>query len=177
MWDMRDGTVVRDLLTGVTGVWQVVFDGRWCVAASNRMDVTHLDVWDFGGDDNPNDWVGETNSVSDDEEDYEEEEEEDQSRVEEIEDGLLFGNGIVGNASDMEGIEENEEDAESSYPRSWAAGPVAGPSRLVDRALNDAGLFLNASRSSGSGLSQFPPANDETPSKQGSSKPAGGRGR
>ncbi|KAF9532872.1 hypothetical protein CPB83DRAFT_890537 [Crepidotus variabilis] len=42
------GTVVRDLLTGITGVWQVVSEGRWCVAASNRNDVTVLDVWDFG---------------------------------------------------------------------------------------------------------------------------------
>ncbi|KAJ3788239.1 WD40-repeat-containing domain protein [Lentinula aff. detonsa] len=39
--------VVRDLLTGITGVWQVAFEGRWCVSASNRNDVTVLDVWDF----------------------------------------------------------------------------------------------------------------------------------
>ena len=48
MWDIRDGTQVRDLLTGIVGVWQVVFEGRWCVAASNRVDATNLDVWDFG---------------------------------------------------------------------------------------------------------------------------------
>lgn len=58
MWNIRDGTVVRDLLTGITGVWQVVFEGRWCVAASNRNDSTVLDVWDFGNDDD-DDWVGE----------------------------------------------------------------------------------------------------------------------
>ncbi|KAF4603433.1 SCF ubiquitin ligase complex subunit cdc4 [Pleurotus pulmonarius] len=58
MWDIRDGTVVRDLLTGITGVWQVVFEGRWCVAASNRSDSTVLDVWDFG-DDEDKDWIGE----------------------------------------------------------------------------------------------------------------------
>ncbi|KAJ7578466.1 WD40-repeat-containing domain protein [Mycena floridula] len=58
MWDIRDGTVVRDLLTGVSGVWQVVFEGRWCVAASNRNDSTVLDVWDFGNE-NDDDWVGE----------------------------------------------------------------------------------------------------------------------
>ncbi|KAL1660981.1 WD40-repeat-containing domain protein [Schizophyllum commune] len=58
MWNIRDGTVVRDLLTGISGVWQVVFEGRWCVAASNRNDATVLDVWDFGG---PSDgeWIGE----------------------------------------------------------------------------------------------------------------------
>lgn len=38
---------VRDLLTGITQVWQVAFEGRWCVAASNRNDQTVLDVWDF----------------------------------------------------------------------------------------------------------------------------------
>lgn len=58
MWNIRDGTVVRDLLTGITGVWQVVFEGRWCVAASNRNDTTVLDVWDFGKEDDE-DWVGE----------------------------------------------------------------------------------------------------------------------
>ncbi|KAF5369167.1 hypothetical protein D9615_009988 [Tricholomella constricta] len=58
MWNMKDGTVVRDLLTGITGVWQVVFEGRWCVAASNRTDATVLDVWDFGNEDDE-DWIGE----------------------------------------------------------------------------------------------------------------------
>lgn len=58
MWNVRDGGIVRDLLTGITGVWQVVFEGRWCVAASNRNDTTVLDVWDFGNDDDE-DWLGE----------------------------------------------------------------------------------------------------------------------
>ena len=58
MWNIRDGTVVRDLLTGITGVWQVVFEGRWCVAASNRNDATVLDVWDFGNEDDE-EWLGE----------------------------------------------------------------------------------------------------------------------
>lgn len=48
MWDARDGTVVRDLLTNIQGVWQVVFDERYCVAASNLEGHTYLDVWDFG---------------------------------------------------------------------------------------------------------------------------------
>jgi hypothetical protein len=62
MWNVKDGTVVRDLLTGITGVWQVVFEGRWCVAASNRADATVLDVWDFGYEGDGKDeegWVGE----------------------------------------------------------------------------------------------------------------------
>ncbi|KAL1660984.1 hypothetical protein GGF50DRAFT_118424 [Schizophyllum commune] len=35
MWNISDGTVVCDLLTGISGVWQVVFEGRCCVAARN----------------------------------------------------------------------------------------------------------------------------------------------
>jgi F-box and WD-40 domain protein CDC4 len=50
MWNVHDGSVVRDLLTGITSVWQVVFEGRWCVAASNRDYATVLDVWDFGNE-------------------------------------------------------------------------------------------------------------------------------
>ncbi|KAF7970892.1 hypothetical protein HWV62_22644 [Athelia sp. TMB] len=53
IWDPRDGTAIRDLLTGITGVWQVVFEGRWCVAASNLNNRSRLDVWDFGGDSEP----------------------------------------------------------------------------------------------------------------------------
>ncbi|KAF8635532.1 hypothetical protein AX17_003915 [Amanita inopinata Kibby_2008] len=58
MWDIREGTVVRDLLTSITGVWQVVFEGRWCVAASNTGEATMLDVWDFGLE-KDDDWIGE----------------------------------------------------------------------------------------------------------------------
>ncbi|EIW84774.1 cell division control protein 4 [Coniophora puteana RWD-64-598 SS2] len=50
MWSVRDGTAVRDLLTGQMGVWQVAFNGRWCVAASSRNDQTMLHIWDFGVD-------------------------------------------------------------------------------------------------------------------------------
>ena len=80
MWDIRSGTNVRDLLTGITGVWQVVFDGRWCVAASNRHDATYLDVWDFGHEvvgDGDEEWCGEASvdgesGVSEEEEDVSE---------------------------------------------------------------------------------------------------------
>jgi F-box and WD-40 domain protein CDC4 len=70
MWNLRDGSVTRDLLTGITGVWQVVFDGRWCVAASNQTlggtVQTVLDVWDFTEDE---DWVvADVSSESEDEE-------------------------------------------------------------------------------------------------------------
>ena len=76
MWDIRDGSQVRDLLTGIVGVWQVVFEGRWCVAASNRMDSTVLDVWDFGNDDDE-DWEGEPpGGQYDEESDYSDEDDE-----------------------------------------------------------------------------------------------------
>ncbi|KAL0946467.1 hypothetical protein HGRIS_012686 [Hohenbuehelia grisea] len=78
MWDIRDGTVVRDLLTGITGVWQVVFEGRWCVAASNRNDNTVLDVWDFSLD-TDEDWVGEPPGGIYDEEGISEDEDDEQS--------------------------------------------------------------------------------------------------
>ena len=77
MWNVRDGTVVRDLLTGITGVWQVVFEGRWVVAASNRNDTTVLDVWDFGLE-NDDDWVGEPPGGLYDEDIFSDEEEEDE---------------------------------------------------------------------------------------------------
>ncbi|KAJ6585244.1 cell division control protein 4 [Mycena capillaripes] len=51
LWDMRDGSFVRDLLAGITGVWQVAFEGRWCVAATNRTHgtaaVTEIQAWNF----------------------------------------------------------------------------------------------------------------------------------
>jgi F-box and WD-40 domain protein CDC4 len=76
MWNVRDGSVVRDLLTGITGVWQVVFEGRWCVAASNRNDTTVLDVWDFGNKEDE-DWVGEPAGGIYDEDEFSEDEGED----------------------------------------------------------------------------------------------------
>jgi len=59
MWDVREGTVVREFLSNIHGVWQVVFEGRWCVAASHRSDATILDVWDFGNGEPDEDWIGE----------------------------------------------------------------------------------------------------------------------
>lgn len=53
MWDVEGGTIVRDLLTDIIGVWQVAFEGRWCVAASSKGDATFLDIWDFGERDEP----------------------------------------------------------------------------------------------------------------------------
>ena len=50
VWDTRDGTFTRDLLTGIMGVYQVVFDRRFCIAATKRQDDTFIDVWDFVGE-------------------------------------------------------------------------------------------------------------------------------
>lgn len=47
LWDIRDGSLVRDLLTGATCVMQVAFEGRWCVAAVSRVDHIELHIWDF----------------------------------------------------------------------------------------------------------------------------------
>ncbi|KIJ69216.1 hypothetical protein HYDPIDRAFT_80269 [Hydnomerulius pinastri MD-312] len=88
MWNVRDGQVVRDLLTGINGVWQVVFEGRCCVAASNRNTTTMLDVWDFGTDED-DDWIGEPpGGIYDDDTDEEEEEVEDQADVDAMDQDL-----------------------------------------------------------------------------------------
>lgn len=150
MWDIRDGSVVRDLLTGITGVWQVVFDGRWCVAASNRLDVTYLDVWDFGGDDNDQDWVGEVSSLSD------EEGENSDDTMEDDDEGALVANEA--GLSDMDVLVDEDREEASNVRAPWSQGGSAGPSsRLVDRALTEAGLYNIDTRSS----RVIPPINGE----------------
>ena len=47
MWDIRTGEFVRDLLQGLSGVWQIKFDERRCVAAVQRGGVTWIDVLTF----------------------------------------------------------------------------------------------------------------------------------
>ncbi|KAK4058696.1 SCF ubiquitin ligase complex subunit cdc4 [Microbotryomycetes sp. JL221] len=49
MWDVNDGSFKRDLITGLTGVWQVAFDDRFCVAAVQRGGQSEFEVMDFGG--------------------------------------------------------------------------------------------------------------------------------
>ncbi|KAK0877546.1 SCF ubiquitin ligase complex subunit cdc4 [Friedmanniomyces endolithicus] len=48
MWNVRNGECVRDLLTELSGVWQVRFDERRCVAAVQRNNYTYIEVLDFG---------------------------------------------------------------------------------------------------------------------------------
>jgi len=44
MWNVKTGECVRDLLTDLSGVWQVKFNERRCVAAVQRDNWTYLEV-------------------------------------------------------------------------------------------------------------------------------------
>lgn len=44
MWNVRNGECVKDLLTELSGVWQVRFDERRCVAAVQRNNLTYIEV-------------------------------------------------------------------------------------------------------------------------------------
>ncbi|PLB50162.1 cell division control protein Cdc4 [Aspergillus steynii IBT 23096] len=79
MWDVRTGECVRDLLTDLSGVWQVKFNDRKCVAAVQRDSMTYIEVLDFGAsrDGIPEDQLGKRivvnrrgHEVSDADEDY-----------------------------------------------------------------------------------------------------------
>ncbi|KAF2153898.1 WD40 repeat-like protein [Myriangium duriaei CBS 260.36] len=48
MWNIQTGECTRDLLTDLTGVWQVRFDERRCVAAVQRNNLTYIEILDFG---------------------------------------------------------------------------------------------------------------------------------
>ncbi|KAG5297138.1 cell division control protein [Histoplasma ohiense] len=48
MWDARTGEFIKDLLTDLSGVWQVKFNDRRCVAAVQRNRLTYIEVLDFG---------------------------------------------------------------------------------------------------------------------------------
>ncbi|KAF1998310.1 WD repeat-containing protein pop1 [Amniculicola lignicola CBS 123094] len=48
MWNVKTGELVKDLLTDLSGVWQVKFNERRCVAAVQRDQVTYIEVLDFG---------------------------------------------------------------------------------------------------------------------------------
>ncbi|KAG9127828.1 SCF ubiquitin ligase complex subunit cdc4 [Ceratobasidium sp. 392] len=68
MWDIREGKTVRQMLDGVTGVWQVAFEGNLCAAASNREELTYLDIWDFSSGKEGEDEEAETLKGSSEEE-------------------------------------------------------------------------------------------------------------
>ncbi|KAL5118521.1 SCF ubiquitin ligase complex subunit cdc4 [Pleosporales sp. CAS-2024a] len=48
MWNIKTGEFVKDLLTDLSGVWQVKFNERRCVAAVQRNSLTYIEVLDFG---------------------------------------------------------------------------------------------------------------------------------
>lgn len=48
MWNVQTGECVKDLLIDLSGVWQVRFNDRRCVAAVQRNDLTYIEVLDFG---------------------------------------------------------------------------------------------------------------------------------
>ncbi|KAF9157929.1 SCF ubiquitin ligase complex subunit cdc4 [Actinomortierella ambigua] len=48
LWEMKTGKFIRNLLTGLSNVWQVKFDERRCVAAVQRDDATFIEVLDYG---------------------------------------------------------------------------------------------------------------------------------
>ncbi len=44
MWNVSNGEFVKDLLTDLSGVWQVKFNDRRCVAAVQRNNLTYIEV-------------------------------------------------------------------------------------------------------------------------------------
>lgn len=44
MWNVANGEFVKDLLTDLSGVWQVKFNERRCVAAVQRNNLTYIEV-------------------------------------------------------------------------------------------------------------------------------------
>ncbi|KIV97550.1 hypothetical protein, variant 1 [Exophiala mesophila] len=48
LWNIKTGECVKDLLSDLSGVWQVKFNERRCVAAVQRDGLTYIEVLDFG---------------------------------------------------------------------------------------------------------------------------------
>ncbi|BGP54082.1 SCF ubiquitin ligase complex subunit cdc4 [Rhodotorula sphaerocarpa] len=48
LWDIRTGMMVRDLISNLTGVWQVAADHRYCIAAVSRNGRSEYEILDFG---------------------------------------------------------------------------------------------------------------------------------
>lgn len=46
LWNVKTGECVKDLLTDLSGVWQVKFNERRCVAAVQRDNLTYIEVHD-----------------------------------------------------------------------------------------------------------------------------------
>jgi F-box and WD-40 domain protein CDC4 len=170
MWDIRDGSQVRDLLTGIVGVWQVIFEGRWCIAASNRVDSTVLDVWDFGHEDGDDEWEGEPPGGIYDEDS--EDDDENEAEVDAMDQDLDMGPSDSEEAN-PEGLSAtvDEEDQRST---DWQSRPSRLSSRSASSSLTAQGPSLNPfvfqTRMDGSGTGPSRgarplPSNDETPTR------------
>ncbi|KAL2392132.1 hypothetical protein ABEF95_000210, partial [Exophiala dermatitidis] len=48
LWNIKTGECIKDLLSDLSGVWQVKFDERRCVAAVQRDGLTYIEVLDYG---------------------------------------------------------------------------------------------------------------------------------
>ncbi|KIX96603.1 uncharacterized protein Z520_07869 [Fonsecaea multimorphosa CBS 102226] len=48
LWNIKTGECVKDLLSDLSGVWQVKFNERRCVAAVQRDGLTFIEVLDYG---------------------------------------------------------------------------------------------------------------------------------
>lgn len=173
MWNVRDGTVVRDLLTGITGVWQVVFEGRWCVAASNRNDATMLDVWDFSNEDDE-EWVGEPASgLYDEEIDDGDDEDDEQADVDAMDEDLeasrsepSVGDGDYGSEIKSQGestTTQTVEDIDSDDSMTHGAGP--SQSFMLHTSSSSAIRSSKATSTRFKARLRMHPTNDETPTR------------
>jgi F-box and WD-40 domain protein CDC4 len=48
LWNIKTGECIKDLLSDLSGVWQVRFDDRRCVAAVQRDGLTYVEILDYG---------------------------------------------------------------------------------------------------------------------------------
>ncbi|KIW41111.1 hypothetical protein, variant [Exophiala oligosperma] len=48
LWNIKTGECIKDLLSNLSGVWQVKFNERRCVAAVQRDGLTYIEVLDYG---------------------------------------------------------------------------------------------------------------------------------
>ena len=143
MWDIRDGTQVRDLLTGIVGVWQIVFEGRWCVAASNRVDSTVLDVWDFGNEEGDEEWEGEPASGL-----YDEDSDDDDDDADQVDDAMDQDIDVAPSDTEDADLEDpGEDDDDDDRLR-----PFGYQGRIRDPEKAPAGSSLSGAASPAAGL-------------------------
>ncbi|TFY60946.1 hypothetical protein EVG20_g7239 [Dentipellis fragilis] len=122
---------------GTLKMWDVVFEGRWCVAASNRAEATVLDVWDFGNGEDDDEWIGEPASGIYDEEDDDEYEDEEMEQadadamdqdldVAPSEADMAEDTPSADNVDDSDSLPENLREVDGDWPPQDVI--VAGPS-------------------------------------------------